>query len=224
MSASWAWGISLVVGHQIIQTKGLYPFLIWGIFNVFALFVYGLFVLKFKNYLKINNYSIVKYFMTIIQIFAIWVNMKAMIQYSNVCIGCVVALVIILLTLKYKFPFSVDSDQWQYLIMTLGCFVFAFISGFEQPEIKHGESYDMILWGIWGGIALISGPFLDAQHLQRAKVSRSIRPFIIASASFGIYMIGVFVLYLSGTLVAKIYITIIVMAVATSTIDSAIAS
>jgi hypothetical protein len=224
MSASWAWGISLVVGHQIIANKGLIPFAIWGIFNISALLVYGLFVLKFKEYLNVNKYKTVSIFMTIIQIFAIWVNIKAMVLYSNIYIGLILAFIVIVLTLRYKLTFSLNSDQWQYLIMTVGCFIFAFVSGFNRPDTKLGSSSDMVFWGIWGGIALVSGPFLDAQHLQRAKIAKSIRPFLIASISFGVYMIGVFVLYLATGNIVKIYITIIVLAVATSTIDSAVAS
>lgn len=37
LAASWAWGTSLVVGMQIIQEKGIIPFLIWAVANSLAL-------------------------------------------------------------------------------------------------------------------------------------------------------------------------------------------
>ena len=37
LAASWAWGTSLVVGMETVQTKGLIPFLIWAIANSLAI-------------------------------------------------------------------------------------------------------------------------------------------------------------------------------------------
>ena len=37
LAASWAWGTSLVVGMETIQTKGLIPFMIWAIANSLAI-------------------------------------------------------------------------------------------------------------------------------------------------------------------------------------------
>ena len=37
LAASWAWGTSLVVGMETVQTKGFIPFLIWAIANSLAI-------------------------------------------------------------------------------------------------------------------------------------------------------------------------------------------
>lgn len=220
MSASWAWGVSLGVSFSILQTKGLIPFIFWGIFNVLALTVYGLYILKYPNYLKFKDNKVIKLAMVIIQIFAIWINIKIMYDFiENYYIATIIAFIVIALTLKYKFKFSLESDQWQYLIMIIGLILVILTGNKTIKAINMGSS---INWALWGGICLLAGPFLDGQQFQRANKARNLKPFLVASLSFAIYLVLVLFAYFVNA--NSILLSIIVIAVSTSTIDSAVAS
>jgi len=220
IAASWAWGISLGISFSILQTKGLIPFIIWGIFNILALPIYGIYIRKYPNYLQFTKNNLVKITMLIIQIFAIWINTKIMYDFiSNPYIATVIALIVITTTLKYKFEFSLKSDQWQYLIMILGLLIVVLSGNYVNKNIILGNG---INWALWGGICLLTGPFLDSQQFQRASKSKSIKPFIIGSISFAVYLILVLLAYIYNS--GSILLTTIVIAVATSTIDSSVAS
>jgi hypothetical protein len=220
MAASWAWGVSLGVSFSILHEKGIIPFLIWGLFNILALTVYGLFVRKYPEYLRLKDNEIVKLAMIGIQIFSIWINVKIMAMFVGDIPASIIATIFFILTYKYGFRFSLNSDQWQYLVMVLGLILVISFGEYENPFIA-GNS---INWAIWGGTGLLAGPFLDGQHFQRASKARSIKPFIIASIAFGLYLTLVYFAAYYNNGIAGILMVLIVIAVATSTLDSCIAS
>jgi hypothetical protein len=220
MSASWAWGVSLGVSFSILKTKGLLPFVIWGTYNILAITIYGLYIKKLPNYLQFRKNRIIKTTMLIVQVFAIWINIKIMYDFiGNPYIATTIALLVIALTLKYKFKFSLESDKWQYLIMVIGLAAVVLTGNFDLKNVTVGNN---ISWALWGGICLLTGPFLDGQQFQRANKAKSIKPFLIGSLTFAIYLSLVFLAYFSNR--ESLLLTIIVIAVATSTIDSSVAS
>jgi len=220
MAASWAWGISLGVSFSILQEKGVIPFLLWGTFNIIALTVYGLFIRKYPKYLNLKNNQIVKMFMLIMQIWAIWINVKIMAMFVGDIPATIIAAVFFFLTYKYGFNFSLNSDQWQYLIMIVGL-ILVIVLGKHENNFVMGNN---INWAIWGGIGLLTGPFIDSQHFQRASKAKSIKPFIIASIAFGLYLTLVYLAAYFNNGIAAILMALIVIAVSTSTLDSCIAS
>jgi hypothetical protein len=224
MAASWAWGVSLAVSFAILSTRGLVPFLIWGTANVAAILVYGLFIRHFPIYLQFGNNYFVILFMGIIQIFAIWINFKIMAVYTSINIAMVISIIIFICVFIWGFRFSVDSDLYQYLIMVCGLFI-VILLGTLHTGINIVElTKENIQWAIFGGIGLLSGPFLDAQQLQRAKEAHSIIPFLIGSSAFGFYLALVYFAASYAEGASAILLAIIVIAVATSTLDSCVAS
>lgn len=221
MAASWAWGVSLGVSFSILQTRGLIPFIIWGLFNTAAMTIYGLYVLKNPGYLRFTQNRAIKLSMAIIQLFAIWINIKIMYDFLfDPVIPLVLALGIIILTIENKFRFSVESDQVQFMIMMIGLLaVIRFGKSEWETKLVMGADYN---WALWGGICLLAGPFLDAQHFQRAEKAENIRPFLIGSITFGVYLSLVLAAFMINQ--KSIILIVIVIAVATSTIDSAVAS
>ena len=61
LAASWAWGTSLVVGMETMQSKGFIPFLIWAIANSLAIPLFGFIAYKIPNLEKIVNSKIVNF-------------------------------------------------------------------------------------------------------------------------------------------------------------------
>ena len=54
LAATWAWGTSLVVGMETVQTKGWIPFIIWAVANSLANVILTIYTtLTFILYCKI---------------------------------------------------------------------------------------------------------------------------------------------------------------------------
>ena len=81
LAASWAWGTSLVVGMETVQTKGFIPFLIWAIANSLAIPLFGFIAYRIPNLEKVVNSKIVMIFTTIVSIFCLWIQLNAIYQY-----------------------------------------------------------------------------------------------------------------------------------------------
>ena len=73
LAASWAWGTSLVVGMQTVQTKGIIPFLIWAIANSLAIPLFGFIAYRIPNLERVVNSRVVMLFTTIISVFCLFV-------------------------------------------------------------------------------------------------------------------------------------------------------
>lgn len=223
MAASWAWGVSLAVSFAILSERGSIPFVIWGVANVLAILVYGLFVRKFPNYLDFDKNRFVILCMGLIQIFAIWINFKIMAVYTSVTVAMAISMLLFLCVFVWGFRFSLKSDTWQYLVMIGGLALVILCGSRVVPEAVL-LTHENTQWAVIGAIGLLAGPFLDAQQLQRAKEAASIKPFIIGSGAFGFYLLLVYVASSCAAGASALLLAIIVVAVATSTLDSCVAS
>ena len=81
LAASWAWGTSLVVGMETMQTKGVIPFIIWAIANSLAIPLFGFIAYRIPNLEKVVNSKIVMIFTTIVSVFCLWIQLNAIYQY-----------------------------------------------------------------------------------------------------------------------------------------------
>lgn len=145
-----------------------------------------------------------------------------MAAYVGTTWASIAALATFVLTYRWKFPYSVISDQWQYVAM-VGALVTIMASGRQDTAVLNWTPIDP-KWLTPACIGLAAGPFIDGQQFQRAAATTSMRPWIIASAAFGLYMMLVFGAYISQSRLANILLAITVIAVATSTLDSCVAS
>ncbi|MBW2084455.1 MAG: hypothetical protein JRI54_00265 [Deltaproteobacteria bacterium] len=221
-AASWAWGVSLGVSFSILKTMGLHSFLPWAVCNILSLFIYGAFVRKYPGYIKLKNSIFIKLAMIGIQIFCIWINIRIMATYIGNGWATTVATIIFLLTYKYKFKFSVESDQWQYLAM-VGGLVLVILTGKFNLNVLNYQPVN-VSWVVSACIGLMAGPFLDGQQFQRAERIKGVNPWLLASLAFGLYLSLVFFAFLSQGAISQILFAIIIIAVATSTLDSCIAA
>jgi len=230
-TASWAWGISLGIGHTMLRTRGLIPFSVWAICNIFSLLFFGWFVKRNPVFINITKNSLVKVFLMITQIYAIWINTRIMAQYLSTgtiygdLLAGMVTLVVMLATFKGKLHFSILSDQWQYAVMVIGLTVVA-ILGYKNGDIrfiKMAANSDLG-WGLWMGAGILMAPFHNAMYFQREEQTTSFRPYWIHTAAFGLYMLLVGITGIFDYKWSNILTSIIIIAITTSSQDSAVAA
>lgn len=84
LAANWAWGTSLIVGMELVQTKGVIPFAIWAVANSMALPLFGFLAYRIKYLERIITSKPVTAFTTIVLVFCIWIQMNAIYQQTLV--------------------------------------------------------------------------------------------------------------------------------------------
>lgn len=239
LAASWAWGTSLVVGMELIQTKGYLPFLIWAIANSLAIPLFGFLAYKIPNLKMIIESKIVAIFMIIVSIFCLWIQLNAIYQYlgnlsifSDIIIKAICILIMIALTLfLYKDglikSIFLDNPLWYvcYLILFI-LLIYGVLSDIELYNIKYLNNKSEILWALNSCFILFSGPFMSLQNWQMAeklKMENKMSSHYIAGLLFSLYMILVAVLaHFKFDGVMNILLVLVVICVAFSTADAAI--
>lgn len=231
MTATWAQGASLSMGHAIMRTRGLTAFTVWAICNTLSLLFFGWFVKKYPAVKKITQNPAGKAFLIVTLIYMLWFNAKIMAQHISAVtphgglIAGAITLAVLMATFRGGFRYAVLSDQWQYLAMVAGLAV-VLVLGLKNgtviplPSSTGGDLW----WGLWVGLGMLVGPFHNATHYQREGYTRSMRPYWIHTAAFGAYMALVGI---TGTIDYKwsdILTCLIIVAVTTSSQDSAIAA
>lgn len=169
--------------------------------------------------------------MMITQVYAIWINTRIMAQYLSELsaygdlLAGGITLIVMLLIFRFKFNFSVLSDLWQYAAMVGGLLLAAIIGlwGGEFRQIELATNSD-INWALWMGLGLLVAPFHNAMYFQREEHTTSMRPYWIHTTAFGLYMLLVGITGFVGGAWPGILISIIIIAIATSSQDSAVAA
>lgn len=240
LAASWAWGTSLIVGMELIQTKGLMSFIIWAVANSLALPLFGFIAFKIPNLQKIIESKPVLLFTTVVSVFCLWIQMNAIYQQvallfdikSLIVIKLIVVLSFILLgVILYNNgivkSIFIDFPLWGVcygILMVI--LVYALLFNLPSFPITLGNDYENFLWAINSSFILFSGPVMCIQNWQVAKLlheKKQMYAHYIAGALFAVYMVFVGIL---GTFVfdgiLKALVVIAVLIVALSTADSAI--
>jgi len=239
-AASWTWGVSVMVGMAILKDRGWIAWTIWATFNALALPLFGLGYHKLKILFEYIDKPVLKPFLGGIQIFSMWINMQAIFLAAQwfgmgdqaamlMMVGVGVVWVVV-----FTFgglAWSVFTDSWQWAVIYVGVVVML-VSDYVvlDPQFAAiGKGLGEIDWAVWGGIGLLAGPFLDMQQWQRADRLRGKRDdwraYRIGGALFAVYMVGIGALgVLEQSMISGMILLIVVLAVSTSTIDSAVAA
>lgn len=239
MAASWAWGTSLIVGMQIVQDRGTLPFIIWAIANSLSLPLFGFIAFKIPKLNDIMKTKPVMLFTTAVQCFCLWIQMNAIYEIltnynivgdlvaKGIAIG--IAVVFLFGLFKNGLMRNVSTDQPIWSICYIGMVVIAIIgfvsgNGFKSIElVKSGED---ISWALYTCIVLFSGPLMDIQNWQLARKvyeEKRMKSYYVAGILFAIYMVLVYVLaYLNFNRAMDIIMVLVIVCVATSTINNAI--
>lgn len=239
LAASWAWGTSLVVGMQTVQTKGWIPFIIWAIANSLAIPLFGFIAYRIPNLERVVNSKVVMVFTTIVCIFCLWIQLNAIYQYlcnlefiTELSAKIIAISVILLMTIALYKNGLVKSIFWDNPLWSL-CYVlllvlvfFGFLTNVEKYTIVNYTDKSQISWALNSCLILFSGPVMCIQNWQMAEKLKSenkMKAHYWAGVLFAIYMIFVGVLAnfkFSG--IMNIILIIVVLCVALSTADAAI--
>ena len=239
LAASWAWGTSLVVGMQTVQTKGLIPFLIWAIANSLAIPLFGFIAYRIPNLEKVVNSKVVMIFTTIVSVFCLWIQLNAIYQYlcnlefiTELVAKIIAMSVIFVMTVAlYKDglvkSIFLDNPLWSLCyVLLLILVILGFATNVERYTIVNFTDKSQINWALNSCLILFSGPVMCIQNWQMAEKLKSenkMKAHYLAGVLFAIYMAFVGVLAnFKFTGIMNIILILIVLCVALSTADAAI--
>jgi hypothetical protein len=239
MAASWTWAISIMVGMALLQNKGIVPYLMWWGMNILALPVYGWIIQRWPDIHEAHKYRIIRLVGGVIVAFAFLLNMQGMFDAATLTgwitqswatwLTVVVALGIVALIAYGGLRWSILTDQGQWYVLVIGAFIVLVITliapGHDRPELQLGLTSDGIRWGLFALVNLFCAPFTDAMQWERANLSirhgYGMKPFMIAGAVFGAYLLVVAIIGSVALSVASATLLFVVVLMASSsTIDS----
>ncbi|MCK9326411.1 MAG: hypothetical protein M0P69_13040 [Bacteroidales bacterium] len=236
LASAWAWGVSIIVGTQVIQEKGLTAFLIWAAANALALTLFGWVAGKISIRETIADAMpgvlrpLYRYFTLLIQFFSVLVNITAIMTACSMLglpayAGYAFTFILFMVVLLKGFDANVRGDIFFILVWMVVLAGVVAIMPKDIPVVVVSEGKD-ILWAAWGAVILLCGPVVDQQHWQRRASMRdkfSMNPFLLGSAIFAVYMalIGLLGIYGANCPVA---VAVIILCVAGSTLLSALSA
>ena len=239
LAATWAWGTSLVVGMETVQTKGWIPFIIWAVANSLAIPLFGFIAYRIPNLDKVVNSKIVSIFTTIVSIFCIWIQLNAIYQYlcnlefvtditaKIIAITIMVFMAIALYKNGLIKSIFLDNPLW-YLCygLLIALLICGLVGNVETFNIVNYTDKSEISWALNSCIILFSGPIMSLQNWQMAEKLRrenKMKAHYLAGVLFAIYMLFVGILAnfkFNG--IMNMLLVFVVLCVALSTADSAI--
>lgn len=239
LAASWAWGTSLVVGMETVQTKGFIPFLIWAIANSLAIPLFGFISYRIPNLEKVVNSKIVMVFTSIVSVFCLWIQLNAIYQYlcnlefmTNLIAKIISISIMLIMTIALykdglKKSIFLDNPLWLlcygFLFVLM---VFGFVGNVERYSIVAYTDKSQIRWALNSCLILFSGPIMCIQNWQMAeklKKENKMKAHYVAGGLFALYMTFVGILAnfkFNG--VMNVILILIVLCVSLSTADAAI--
>lgn len=233
IAATWAWGVSVIVGMQIFQTRGIEAFAIWAVANSLTLALVGwLFSKVPASTVKLADimpawgkipYVGITY---LIQFFSVLVNVTAIkTAFGMLGIGGywpLFSVAIFAGVFLWGFGHVVRGNVlkfalWMTLLVLLAVAIFG-----GSATVTHSAMPD-IHWALYGALILFCAPILDQQMWQRrAAFGPGIRPFYLASGLFAAYMVLVGLATATGG--TGVIVAVIVLLVAGSTLASALSA
>lgn len=239
LAASWAWGVSIIVGMETVQTKGYIPFVIWAVANSLALPLFGIIAFGIPRLHEIVDTKAVQLFTTCIMIFCLWIQMNAIYEKTQQlglsAISCEFITIIIAMALTVGLfrdglirNILIDKALWCvcYLVLII-MLVYAQITNQGHYElVSYGLKSDLS-WA-WNTVPILfAGPIMNIQNWQMAHKLKDEgllkRSHVVAGIFFGIYMVIVFLLahYKFDSVLYMIQIAAI-LCITITTMDAAI--
>ena len=231
ISASWAWGTSLIVGMEVARTKGIDAWLIWAIANTATLAIFGLLTRVGVLGRKVFDLKPIKMLALVIQAFCLVIQMTIINRVltdmgldstTSYMVSSSIGIIFTLWMYRRGLVTSVITDRWQWGIAIASISVISLLGvTTSTPLVFDTSGTEDILWGIWSACILISGPITDVQHWQRADIDKTKTAFFWGSLFFSVYMLLVLACALfQFTPLMNVFLLIAVLSVTTSTIDS----
>lgn len=241
LAANWAWGTSLIVGMELVQTKGVIPFAIWAVANSMALPLFGFLAYRIKYLERIITSKPVTAFTTIVLVFCIWIQMNAIYQQTLVLtdnrwenylrIGIIIFFLLLIIVLHNNGVIRsiiMNNPLWFVCyILLLIVALYGVITSQNVYELSVVSNAEDIRWAVNSCFILFSGPLMSIPNWQAASIMKKenvMYQHYVAGGLFAIYMVFVGILAafrFDGFM--KAFLCFIVMIVALTTADGAIA-
>lgn len=250
MAASWSWGSSLATGIALALTFGLPAWWLWALPNFLVIPALGLYYDRIPQLQKTIRLWPMAAFMGILQIFVLWVNTQAIFEISSggidlettalmtstqatvFAIGT--GLFFAFFIHRYGLSGSMSTDIIQYLVQVGGVallIVAALALGLEfgGADVPNSSLTQMLFVASFG-VGHLFSPLYSAQLWQRIeKVDEDhrIRAGLWGGVFYASYQIGVLIVALFAFTESPIFTILLlvsVLAVTTSTYDSAVSA
>lgn len=117
IAATWAGAGSFIVGTQIAQTAGIFPWLLWAMGNSLCCIVFGLLANTFPKLRAVAISKPVQYLMGFMCVFQIWVNMNGIYEMlAPTVIGSKTAYIIVYLTSAFFIIFYLKKATYRNVV------------------------------------------------------------------------------------------------------------
>lgn len=133
VAATWAGAGSFIVGTQIAQNLGIFPWLLWALGNTLCCIVFGLLANTFPKLRAVATSKPIQILMGLMCIFQIWVNMNGIHESMMPVIGSTASMILvyavsaffIILYLKRATFRNVATDRisWAIVYLLIGVLV-----------------------------------------------------------------------------------------------------
>lgn len=239
LAAGWAWGVSLVVGMQTVQSKGFIPFLIWATANSLALPLFGLIAYRIPNLERVVQSKPVQIFMTLIMVFCLWIQMNAIRQTlisSRLLSDTVCAVIpIIFALLLTAFLYSdgiirnilIDNPLW---ILCYALLIVLLVYGLATHQsiykIKAVNQPGEVGWALDSCLILFAGPIMNIQNWQMAEKLHKENCMIAHTWAGVIFFVYMALVYLLSNFIFDTFMNLImipaILCITLTTADAAI--
>ncbi len=248
LAASWSWGVSMIATMAFMYTMGIIPSLFWVAGNILAMPLFGLVTKKIPEFKKWIDFIPLILFSLFIAAMAVIMNMQALLiglgggqdvasyhfldsAYSVPSI-IVFSLLILFYIFRYGLRGSVLTDLGYYSLQMLSVFLLAMLSIWTSRFGINPNLHMITPAGVaWvfplGFLGIISGVFTDPMMWQRFEQKEDpVKLSLWGGLWFGLYMAFVVLtgLFFRPTLLLGSLLLMVIFALATSTIGSAVAS
>lgn len=240
LAAGWAWGVSLIVGMQTLQTKGILPFSIWAIANSLALPLFGYLAFRIKKLHRVVNSKIVQVFTTLVMVFCLLIQMnsihdilKGTGMFSDIWCKIIPIAISIVMALGLFHNglirnILIDCPLWVLCyIVLLFLLIIGTFSGTERHSLVLFSNQDDLAWAFNSSLILFAGPFMNIQNWQMAEKLHKENVLeishVLAGVFFAIYMILVALLSMFHfTKLMGMVQVIAILCITCTTIDASI--
>lgn len=212
IAATWAGAGSFIVGTQVAQNAGIFPWLLWALGNTLTCIVFGIFAQRFPKLREVAKSKPVQILMGLMCVFQVWVNMGGIYEMlaptvigstaSYVIVYGLSAFFIIFYLRKATFR-NVTTDNFSWLIvygLIAVLVIYSMLTNGFRPISTDIVLAEMQAKG-WTCITLAFGAFFyptfwelldynDANEDETRKIDMT-KPFVMGGLLFGFYLLFV---------------------------------
>ena len=212
IAATWAGAGSFIVGTQIAQNFGIFPWLLWAFGNTLTCIVFGLLAQKFPKLREVAKSKPLQILMGLMCVFQIWVNMNGIYEMlAPTVIGSTMSYIIVYAVSIFFIIFylkkatfrnvATDNCSWLVVYILIGLLIIISMVTNGVHGISTVIDPEQIKAKGWLCITLAFGAFFyptfwelldynDQNEDGTEKIDMK-KPFIMGGLLFGFYLLFV---------------------------------